>query len=429
MSPPKRIVILGAGFGGLEAMVEFERRVRRRSDVELWLVSEHNYFLFKALLPQVVSSYVEPRHIIQSIRDLRGGRRFRFRRAGVTGIDFAARRVRTTDGELPYDYLVIAIGCVTNFFGVEGAELCYPLNTLEDAVLLRDHILDLCEHANHEPSLERKRRLLTIVVVGGGITGIETAAELSDFFVQHIVPRYHGIEPEDARLVLLEATPELLAGVDPILALHARRKLVRRGIEVRTQARVARIGPGWVELHGGETLEAGLVIWAAGVRAHPMLESLPTERNRAQRILVTPELHLPGRPEVFAIGDNAIVQDAPLEATMQVAPVAMGQARLAAENVARALAGQPYARFDYTSPGMLVSLGMNDAVVKVMGFRFSGYFAWLFWNAVHLFRLVGLKKQFQVGLDWSLSTVFPRDTSIIRSPRRCRLCHPQLGPT
>ncbi|HEX9764894.1 MAG TPA: NAD(P)/FAD-dependent oxidoreductase, partial [Candidatus Acidoferrales bacterium] len=396
---------------------------REQPSVELWLVSENNYFMFTPLLPQVVSSYIEPRHIIQSIRDIRRHRRFRFLRARVTGIDLQHRLVHTTARERPYDYLVIALGSVPNYFGIEGVEHCFPLFTLEDAIVLRDHVLDLFEHADHEPDLERRRHLLRFVIVGGGYTGVEAATELHDLTQRFLVPRCRGIEPGDASLVLLEATQNILVGVDPKLAARARRKLERKGIELRLGAKVTRVTPRGVELAGGGKIDAGLVIWTAGVRANPLTELLPLEKNRVGRVLVTPELHLLGHPEVFAIGDNALVDKAPPEQTLQVAPVALEQAKTAAENILRAMNRQPLARFEFKLQGMLVSLGMNDAVVNFMGLKFSGYFAWLFWNAVHLLKLVGLKKQLQVALDWSLATLFPRDISIIRRPARCRLCH------
>ncbi|MGH9779617.1 MAG: NAD(P)/FAD-dependent oxidoreductase [Candidatus Acidiferrales bacterium] len=423
MTEPKRIVVLGGGFGGLEAVIELERRFRDHPGVELWLVSENNYFMFTPLLPQVVSSYIEPRHIIQSIRDIRRHRCFRFLRARVTGIDLRHRLVHTTARERPYDYLVIALGSVPNYFGIEGVEHCFPLFTLEDAIVLRDHILDLFEHADHEPDPGRRRHLLRFVIVGGGYTGVEAATELHDLTQRFLVPRCRGIESGDASLVLLEATQNILVGVDPKLAARARRKLERKGIALHLGAKVTKVTPKWVELAGGKKIDAGLVVWTAGVRANPLTEHLPLEKNRVGRVLVTPELHLLGHPEVFAIGDNALVDKAPPEQTLQVAPVALEQAKTAAENILRAMNGQPLARFEFKLQGMLVSLGMNDAVVNFMGLKFSGYFAWLFWNAVHLLKLVGLKKQLQVALDWSLATLFPRDISIIRRPARCRLCH------
>jgi NADH dehydrogenase FAD-containing subunit len=300
-----RIVVLGGGFGGIETMLGLERRLGGRADVELLLVSDTNYLLFTPLLPQVASSLVEPRHIIQPIRDLRGSRRFRFRRDRVIGVDLGGRRLHLAEGEVPYDRLVLALGGVTPTFGIPGVET-HALNYkgLEDAVRLRDHVIDLAEHADHEPDPAVRRRMLTICVVGGGYTGVELVAELQDFFESYLVPRYRGIEHADYRLLLVEAGREILRGVHPTLAARAQRSLRREGIEVRTQARVTRVLANGVELEGGETIPAGLTIWVAGVKGHPELAGLPVERDRIGRLIVDEHLRLPGYPEVFGVGDD-----------------------------------------------------------------------------------------------------------------------------
>jgi NADH:ubiquinone reductase (H+-translocating) len=418
-----RVVVLGGGFGGIEAMRVLERRLGRRADVELLLVSDKNYLLFTPLLPQVASSLVEPRHIIQPIRDLRGSRRFRFRRDRVEGIDLAARRVRLGEAEVAYDHLVIALGGVTPTFGIPGVET-HALNYkwLEDAVLLRDHVIDLAEHADHEPDPEQRRRLLTLCVVGGGYTGVELVAELQDFFESYLVPRYRGIERDDYRLLLIEAGREILRGVHPTLAARARRSLDRDGIEVRTQARVTRVLAGAVELASGERIPVGLTVWAGGVKGNPRLEGLAVERDRLGRIVVDGQLRVPGHPEVFGVGDAITVRDRP-DASIPIIPAALAHGRLAAENLVAGLEGRPLRSIAFAPQGMLVSLGERDAVVELMGLRFSGYFAWLFWNAVHLYKLVGLRKQFQVALDWALARWFPRDSAIMRAPQRCDICH------
>ena len=423
MAEMTRIVVLGAGFGGLEAMLGLERRLPGEPGVELTLVSEQNYFLFTPLLPQVVSCYIEPRHIVQSLRDIRRQRAFGFLRARATALDLARRQVQLDTGLLPYDYLVLALGSTTDFFGTAGAaEHCFSLKGLEEAVALRDHLLDLFEHADHEPDTARKRDLLTLVVVGGGYTGVELVAELRDLVYRHIVPRYRGINAGEARLVLLEAADNILLGVDPALARRARQKLAREGIEVRIRAKVTRVTPEGVEVNEREQIRAGAVIWTAGVRANPLAESLPAAKDRSGRLIVTSQLELSGFPGVFAIGDNAVVEKSAPEQSPRIAPVALAQGRVVAENIARAMKGETLEPFEFEPAGMLVSLGMNDAVIQVMGLKFAGYFAWLAWNAIHLLKLVGLKKQLQVALDWSLATIFPRDTSLIRRPQRCRLC-------
>jgi NADH dehydrogenase len=417
-----RIVVLGGGFAGVETIRGLERRLGGREDVELLLISDQNYLLFTPLLPQVASSLVEPRHIIQPIRDIRGSRRFRFRRDRVERLDLAARRVHLAEGSVAYDRLVIALGGTTPRFGVPGVdEHALDYKSLEDSILLRDHVIDLAEHADHEPDPAIRRRMLSICVVGGGYTGVELIAELQDFFESYLVPRYRGIEPSDYTLRLLEAGDEILRGVHPTLAERARRSLWRQGIEIRTGARVTRVLAGAVEVEGAGRIPAGLTVWAAGVSGHPTLADLPVEHDRLGRIVVDAHMRVPGHPDVYGAGDAVTIQDRP-EASIPVIPAALAHGRLVADNLAADLSGRPLEAIDFTPQGMLVSLGERDAVVEVMGLRFSGYAAWLFWNALHLYKLVGLRKQVQVALDWSLAGIFPRDSAIMRQPPRCAAC-------
>ena len=416
-----RIVVLGGGFAGMEAVRVLERRLRNRSDVEILVVSDRNYLLFTPLLPQVASSMVEPRHIIQPLRDIRGSRGFRFRRDTVEDIDFAGRRVIMTEGSVRYDRLIIAMGGVTPSFDIPGVtEHALGYKWLDDAVLLRDHVIDLAEHADHEPDPEARRRLLTVCVVGGGYTGVELIAELQDLFHSYIVPRYRGIDPGDYRLLVIEAGTEILRGVHPTLAERARRKLRREGIEVRTGTRVTRVLEGAVEA-GGEVIPVGLTVWAAGVVGHPALAHIDAERDRLGRLLTLPTMQLKAHPEVYGAGDAVAVEGKP-DASIPIIPAALAHAQLAAENIAAELEGRPLGSIEFAPQGMLVSLGERDAVVEVLGLRFSGYVAWLFWNALHLWKLVGFRKQIQVAVDWGLAQVFPRDTAMMRRVPRCAVC-------
>lgn len=417
----KRIVVLGAGFGGLQATVELDKKFRDNKDIEIVLVNDQNYFMFTPLLPQIVSSYIDPRHIVQPVRDIRGNRKFTFLRDTVESIDVDARRVNVTSGPVEYDYLIFSIGSQTEYFKIPGArENTLDLKSLENGVVLRDHILDLCEHADHTTDPEERRRLLTFVVVGGGYTGVELITEMRDFLFRYVAGRYRGIRREDLRLVLIEATPNVLGGVDPLLRPHAMKRLQQEGIEVRVNSPVTRVSETAVELKNGEHVESATIVWAAGVRAHALAEALPGPHDRIGRAAVNASLQLAGHPEVFVIGDSASAATAP--DAPRVAPVAMTQGTIAARNIAHLERNEPLEKYEYVSKGMLVSLGMNDAVVSVGGLRIHGFFAWLFWNAVHLYKLVGLKKQIQVALDWAMGTMFPRDAAIIRQPRACRIC-------
>jgi NADH dehydrogenase len=416
-----RIVVLGAGFAGMEAVRVLERGLRGRTDVEVLVVSDRNYLLFTPLLPQVASSLVEPRHIIQPIRDIRGARGFRFRRDTVRSIDLAAHRVLMAEGVVRYDRLIVAMGGVTPTFDIPGVEEhALGYKWLDDAVVLRDHLIDLAEHADHEPDAEARRRMLTVCVVGGGYTGVELIAELQDLFHSYIVPRYRGIEAGDYRLLLVEAGAEILRGVHPTLAERARRKLWHEGIEIRTNTRVTRVLEGAVEA-GGEIVPAGLTVWAAGVVGHPVLAHVEAERDRLGRLLTLATMQLKAHPHVYGAGDAVAVDGKP-DASIPIIPAALAHGRLAAENILAELGGRPPATIDFAPQGMLVSLGERDAVVEVLGLRFSGYMAWLLWNAVHLWKLVGFRKQLQVAVDWGLAQFFPRDTAMMRRPSRCAVC-------
>ncbi|MBI3404633.1 MAG: NAD(P)/FAD-dependent oxidoreductase [Acidobacteria bacterium] len=417
----KRIVILGAGFGGIEAAVESARQWRNRNDFEIVLVSENNYFMFTPLLPQIASSYINPRHIVQPVRDLRGRGNFEFRRDTVQSIDLDAGNVQLHSGTLSYDYLIVALGSRTDYFHTPGAEeFAWDYKSLQHAVELREHIIDLCEHADHTPDSAVRQRLLTFVVIGGGYTGVELITEMQDFLFGYVARHYRNIPAKEIRLVLLEAGTEILRGVHPNLANHSRRRLLSEGVVIRTGARVTRCIEGAVELNGSEMLPSETIVWAAGVRAHALVESLPGEHDRIGRAIVNPHLQMPEHPEVFIIGDSGAATtaaDAP-----RVAPVAIDHGRIAARNIAHIERNQPLESYRYESKGITVSLGMNYAVVDVAGIRLSGYFAWLFWNALHLFKLVGFKKQIQVALDWMLGSIFPRDASIVRRPKACKFC-------
>jgi NADH dehydrogenase len=417
-----RIVVLGGGFAGMEAIRVLERLLEQRADVDILVISDRNYLLFTPLLPQVASSMVEPRHIVQPIRDIRGSRRFRFRRDTVTNIDFAGRRVLMAEGSECYDRLVIAMGSVVPSFGVPGVEEhALGYKWLEDGIVLRDHIVDAAEHADHEADPAERRRMLTVCVVGGGYTGVELIAELQDFFHSYIVPRYRGIAADDYRLLLVEAGQEILRGVHPTLAERARRKLRREGIEIRTGTRVTRVLPGAIEIAGGEQVPVGMTVWAAGVTGHPALAHVAAERDRLGRLVTQPTMQLKHYPDVYGAGDAVTIEDN-AGASIPIIPAALAQARLAAENIVAELEGRPLATIQFAPQGMLVSLGERDAVVEVLGLRFSGYFAWLFWNALHLYKLVGFRKQLQVALDWGMAQFFPRDSTIMRRVARCPVC-------
>ncbi len=419
-----KIVVLGSGFGGMEAVLNLEERFRRNHNVEITLVSNNNFTLFTPLLPQIVSSYIEPRHIIQTVRDIRRDKNFRFIRDSVIGINLIQKLVKLSDREISYDYLVITLGSITNYFNALGAEnYTFALKTLEDSAELRDHIIDILEHADQEHDLNLRREMLTFVIVGGGYTGVELAAELRDFIYRYVAKKYRGINFNDVKIMILEADSEILGGVDPDLAKRAQKKLLKEGVEIKTNSRVTRCFESGVEINNRDIIKARIMIWTAGVRANPVLDPLPVRKGKFGRILVNDYLQIPEFPGAYAIGDNAIVEgENPMKSSQPIAPVAIHQGRIAVKNIINSIENKPLGKYLFSPSGMLVSLGMNDAVINIKGIKIAGFIAWLLWNAIHLLKLVGIKKQIQVALDWSLGSIFPRDSGIIRFPKRCRIC-------
>src|SRR6266849_3756906 len=308
----RRIVIAGAGFGGLEAVTHLERMFRRDRDVELLLLSDQNYLLFTPLLPQIASSYTDPRHIVQAVREIRGRNNFRFRREAVRAVDAPNRRVIVDSGPIDYDALILASGSRTEFFNTPGArENCWDYKSLQQPVELRERIIDLCEHADHTSDAAARRSMLTFVVVGGGYTGIELVTEMGDFLFGYAAKKYRGINASEIRLIVLEAAPNVLGGIGPKLAAHARKRLDVSGIEVRTSTRVTRVLDGSVEINGNEIVAADTIVWTAGVRASELIESLPGPHDRIGRAVVNAHLQLDGHPEIFVIGDSAAAMNAP----------------------------------------------------------------------------------------------------------------------
>src|SRR5690242_529730 len=328
----KRIVVVGAGFGGLEATTDLDRMFRGDAGVELILLSDQNYLLFTPLLPQIASSYTDPRHIVQAVREIRGRRKFRFRREAVRAVDHANRRLLLDSGPLEYDALVLATGALTDYFNIPGArENTWDYKSLQNAVELRERIIDLCEHADHTSNAQERRKMLTFVVVGGGYTGIELVTEMHDFLFRYVARVYRGIQAAEIRLLVLEAAPDVLRGIGPKLAQHARKRLADTGIEIRLATRVTRVLEGAVETNEGETIAADTIIWTAGVRASELVQSLPGPHDRIGRAVVNAHLQLEGHPEIFVIGDSAAAVTAP--DTPRVAPAAIQQGRIAAANI------------------------------------------------------------------------------------------------
>lgn len=395
------IVIVGAGFGGLRAA-----RTLKGTGVRVTLIDRNNFHLFQPLLYQVATAGLAPDEIAQPVRAmLQKQPNLEFRIAAARGVDFERRELDTERGPLAYDYLILAAGGATNFFGLAGLANpprgLFGLKTLDDAEAIRNHLLSMCEQALDEPDAERRRALLTFAIAGGGPSGVESAGAVAEL-VEHILPRdYPSLDPAAVRVILLEAGTRLLPAMPETLANFTTQALRRKGVEVRLGAAVEAYDGQTVRLQGGELLPARTLVWAAGVRAAPLYEGLALDRGSLGRVLVDPTLQVPGRPEVFVIGDAALCMGADGKALPMVAPVAIQQGESAARSVLRLIAGEEPLSFIYHDPGVMATIGRSQAVARLGPLNLRGLLAWLAWVVVHIFQLVGFRNRLLVMVDWA----------------------------
>jgi NADH dehydrogenase len=401
---PPHVVIIGGGFGGLDAAREF-----RGAQVRVTLLDRHNYHLFQPLLYQVATAALSPGDVASPIRwVLRKQKNVQVLLAEARRIDPSARCVIVDPGaapageepSIPYDYLILAAGGAHAYFGHdEWAPHAPGLKTLDDALEIRRQVLLAFEAAERESDADARRRLLTFVIVGGGPTGVELAGALAEM-ARHSLPQdFRSIHPESARIVLVEGSPYVLGMYPDKLRAASRRALERLGVEVRTDAKVTGVDERGVSI-GGDRIDAQTILWAAGVAASPLARSLGVPLDRVGRITPEPTLAVPGQPRVFVAGDIcAFVQDgAPLPG---VAQVAMQQGRHAAANILRAIAGKPMTPFRYVNYGNMATIGRGFAVADIGGVKASGYLAWLFWLFLHVFRLIGFRNRLAVMSEWA----------------------------
>jgi NADH:ubiquinone reductase (H+-translocating) len=396
------VVIVGAGFGGLRAA-----RALRKAPVDVVLLDRHNYHLFQPLLYQVATAGLEPEQIARPVRAvLRRQKNFEFKMTEVTGLESDAKRLMTTDGPIPYDYLILAVGGETNYFGLTGVpEHGFGLKDIPEAIRIRNHVLRAFERAMLEQDPERRRAELTFVVVGGGPTGVEMAGALSELIRLVLVKDYPRLNIKDVRVLLVEATDRLLGPMPARLRDAAAETLWRKHVEVRFGATVADYDGQRVVLKSGEVIPAGTLIWAAGVKAVQLTSRLGLPTARQGRISVRETLDVPGHDGIYVIGDAAYVE-AGGEPLPMMAPVAIQMAETAARNITRRLSGQPPIPFRYHDPGSLATIGRNAAVAYIWGIGFTGFPAWVVWLVVHIIQLIGFRNKLFVLLNWAWDYFF-----------------------
>jgi len=407
-----RIIVLGGGFGGVYAARHLERLFARRQDVEITLVSRDNFFLFTPMLHEVAASDLDITHIVSPLRTLL--KRTQIVIGDVEAIDVGARRVRVAHGferhehDLPYDHLVIALGSITNFYGLPGLEpRALTMKTLGDAIHLRNRVIAALEEADTECAAGRTG-LLTFVIAGGGFAGVETIAGLNDF-VREALRFYPRLTPDRIRMVLVHPGATVLPELGEQLGAYAQQKLAARGIEIVTNARVSGVSDTAVILDDGRTIPTRLVVWTAGTSPHPLLRALPCPLNRG-RIVVDETLGVPGWPGVWALGDCAVVPDRRTGmAHPPTAQHAIREAKTVANNIAAAVAGRQPRAFDFRTIGQLAAIGRRTGVARVFGRNFSGFFAWWLWRTIYLSKLPRIEKKCRVAIDWTLDLIFAKD--------------------
>lgn len=400
-----RVVVLGAGFGGLTFCQTFSA-----PDAHITLVDRQNHHLFQPLLYQVATAGLSAPEIAQPIRSILSRRKHvEVLLANVTGVDLIRREVRLDHTVLTYDNLVLALGGVTSYFGHPEWEQHAPgLKSLDDALRIRRQILLAFERAETTTDASQQARLMTIVVVGGGATGVELAGAFAELTRRVLKRDFRRIDPRRARVILLEAGPRLLPQFSEQLAAKAARRLTALGVDIHPQTRVENIGEGFLVLANGTRIESANIIWAAGVAANPLARLLGVELDRAGRVRVSPDLSVPGHPEVFVIGDMAVVQDHDGRAVPGVSPAAIQMARHVARTVAsecRAGCAKPAVRpaFRYWNKGTMATIGRSAAVAQIGRFEFSGWPAWAAWLLIHLVFLIGFRNRAAVLLQWVYS--------------------------
>ncbi len=411
-----RIIIVGAGFGGLEAA-----KALRRAPADVIVIDRQNHHCFQPLLYQVATAALSPADVAWPIRHiLRDQQNATVLMEEVRGVDARQKLLHTDFGDVPYDYLVIATGATHAYFGHdEWSEFAPGLKRIEDATRIRRSILIAFEQAELATDDAERRRLLTFAVVGGGATGVEMAGAIAEIARQTLAMDFRNIDPRSARIVLIEAGPRLLPSFPAKQADYVRAVLVRAGVEVKTDTRVTKCDARGVDLDSGR-LDAGTTIWAAGVVASPAARWLDAAADRAGRVKVNPDLSAPGHPDIFVIGDTAAVTDANGRTVPGIASAAKQMGQYVAGLIAGRIAGlaEP-GPFRYRHLGELATIGRRAAVVKLGRLELKGFIGWLFWSVVHIYFLIGIRNRFIVAFTWLWSYLtFQRGARLITDPER-----------
>jgi NADH:ubiquinone reductase (H+-translocating) len=416
----KRVIIVGAGFGGLAAAKVLGSR-DEGSPVEVTVIDKLNYHLFQPLLYQVALAGLSATDVAFPIRAaLHGRRNITVLLAEVTGVDVAGRSVRLDDGNtLPYDYLIMAAGAQTSYFGHDQwAKFAPGLKDLDDALEVRRRVLTALEAAERATDPAERQRQLTFVVVGGGPTGVELAGAIADLSRDILAVDFKRLDRKAVRVVLVEMADRILTPFDPSLSASARAQLADLGVDVRTGVRVEAIDDGSVKV-GGETLHAGTVLWGAGVRPNALAAALGVPLDKAGRVIVGQDCAVPGHPELFVVGDMAsFTPEGTTTPLPGISPVAMQEARAVARTILDDIAGMTRGKFSYFDKGFMATIGRARAVAQLGRLRMSGLLAWLAWVFIHLWYLVGFRNRLSVFTNWIWAYIVSRHGARVITGRR-----------
>ncbi len=405
-----RILILGGGFGGVYAALEFEKRCDPEFDVTL--VSQDNFFLFTPMLHEVACSDLDVTHIVNPIRKML--RHVRFFEGQILSVDIGARKVIVSHGfdrhahVLEFDHVVFALGCMTNFYGIPNlAEIAMTMKSLGDAIALRNRLIAHLEEADTECAAVDRQSLLTFVVAGGGFAGVETIGSINDF-LNDALRFYPNLKPDMTRVVLVHPGEFVLPELGNELGRYASRKLAARGIEIKPNTKINAVDSTGVELTDGTRINTRILVWAAGTSPHPLLETLhlPKEHNRLK---VDGSMAVAALPGVWALGDCALIPDEHGGYQPPTAQHASREAKVLAHNIVAISRGEDLVSFRFNTLGLLASIGRRTGVARMLGFNFSGFVAWWLWRTIYLLKLPRIEKKLRVALDWTLDVFFSKD--------------------
>ena len=408
-----RVVILGGGFGGMYAALEFERALARGAAVDVTLVNHDNFFLFTPMLHEVAASDLDITNIVSPIRKLL--RRVTFFHGEIEAVDLVHQRVGVSHGHeqhchsLPYDHLVLALGSTTNFFDIPGlANRAFTMKSLSDAIMLRNHLIANLEEADFECGASLREPLLNFVVAGGGFAGVETIAAMNDF-LREAVRFFPHLRADMLRIILVSSGEVILPELGTKLGTYAQRKLIEQKVELHANCKVTAVTDHDVMLSDGTTVPTNTLVWTAGISPHALLNTLPCPKAKG-RVLVNEYLEVPGWPGLWALGDCALVPDAKTgDFHPPTAQHALREGRMAARNLLATVRGVPMTPFRYSTLGLLAPIGKRTGVANILGVNFSGFLAWWLWRTIYLLKLPRFEKKVLVALDWTLDVLFSKD--------------------